>query len=494
MAPLLGNNMQLSSQPKGLFHLIAIQMWEFFSYYGMRSLLILFLTQKLLMSDDHAYALYGAYTSLVYVTPILGGYLADRYLGNYWSVIIGGSLMVAGHAVLSIPSHDNTMLYAALALIICGYGFFKTNSSCLLGELYKDHEDARESGFSISYIGGNVGSALAPIFCGYAASRWGWNVGFALAGIGMLIGLIIFSTGRKHFAHVQKANLPALRKKTAGFSHWQLIILGVIVCATGLVFVLQDLLAGYILAVVLAFSALQMFRLYRKSSTEDRKKLNAIIYFMLFGMVFWAFDQQGGSSISLFIERNIDTDIFGYHIPTAFFQSVNPVAVIVGGIAVAWLWKVLAARQISVRTLTKLNMGLFLLTAGFSLIALSSKLAMASGHTTFLWLFIGLFLIGIAELFIDPVALSAITRMNPQGATGTVAGIYMLMGGSVANYLAANIAELTSTGTQATNAADLIASAAQYHHVFQSIFIVTVVVFILGLLVNFKTRNEPEYD
>jgi POT family proton-dependent oligopeptide transporter len=215
---------------------------------------------------------------------------------------------------------------------------------------------------------------------------------------------------------------------------------------------------------------------------------------MLFGMVFWAFDQQGGSSISLFIERNIDTDIFGYHIPTAFFQSVNPVAVIVGGIAVAWLWKVLAARQISVRTLTKLNIGLFLLTAGFSLITLSSKLAMVSGHTTFLWLFIGLFLIGIAELFIDPVALSAITRMNPQGATGTVAGIYMLMGGSVANYLAANIAELTSTGTQATNTADLIASATQYHHVFQSIFIVTVVVLVLGLLVNFKNRNEPEYD
>ncbi len=486
--------MQLSSQPKGLFHLIAIQMWEFFSYYGMRSLLILFLTQKLLMSDEHAYALYGAYTSLVYVTPILGGYLADRYLGNYWAVVIGGLLMVAGHVVLSIPSNDHTTLYSALALIICGYGFFKTNSSCLLGELYKGHESARESGFSISYIGGNIGSALAPIFCGYAASRWGWHVGFALAGIGMFIGLIIFSTGRKNFVHVQKANKAALTQKTAGISHWFLIILGVVAAAVGLVFVLKDLLAGYILAVILAFSALQMLRLYRKSDAEDRKKLHSIMYFMIFGMVFWAFDQQGGSSISLFIERNVDTDIFGYHIPTAFFQSVNPVAVIVGGAAVTWLWKVLSSRQISVRTLTKLNMGLFLLTAGFSLITLSSKLAMATGHTTFLWLFIGLFFIGIAELFIDPVALAAITRMNPQGATGTVAGIYMLMGGSVANYLAANIAELTSTNTPQGDAIDLITSAAQYHHVFQSILIVTVVVLVMGLLVNFKNRNQPEFD
>lgn len=486
--------MQLSSQPKGLFHLIAIQMWEFFSYYGMFSLLILFLTQKLLMSDEHAYALYGAYTSLVYLTPILGGYLADRYLGNYWAVVIGGLLMVAGHVVLSIPSNDHTTLYSALALIICGNGFFKTNSSCLLGELYKDHESARESGFSISYIGCNIGSALAPIFCGYAASRWGWHVGFALAGIGMFIGLIIFSTGRKNFVHVQKANKNALTQKTAGISHWFLIILGVVAAAVGLVFVLKDLLAGYILALILAFSALQMLRLYRKSDAEDRKKLHSIMYFMIFGMVFWAFDQQGGSSISLFIERNIDTDIFGYHIPTAFFQSINPVAVIVGGAAVTWLWKVLSSRQISVRTLTKLNMGLFLLTAGFSLISLSSKLAMATGHTTFLWLFIGLFFIGIAELFIDPVALAAITRMNPQGATGMVAGIYMLMGGSVANYLAANIAELTSTNTPQGDAIDLITSAAQYHYVFQSILIVTVVVLVMGLLVNFKNRNQPEFD
>nr|WP_305461678.1 oligopeptide:H+ symporter [Photobacterium leiognathi] len=287
--------MQLSSQPKGLFHLIAIQMWEFFSYYGMRSLLILFLTQKLLMSDEHAYALYGAYTSLVYVTPILGGYLADRYLGNYWSVVIGALLMVAGHVVLSIPSNDHMTLYTALALIICGYGFFKTNSSCLLGELYKGHESARESGFSISYIGGNIGSALAPIFCGYAASRWGWHVGFALAGIGMLVGLVIFSTGRKNFAQVQKANKVALTRKTAGVSHWLLIIVGVIAAAVGLVFVLKDLLAGYILAVILAFSALQMLRLYRKSDAEDRKKLHSIMYFMIFGTVFWAFDQQGGS-------------------------------------------------------------------------------------------------------------------------------------------------------------------------------------------------------
>lgn len=259
----------------------------------------------------------------------------------------------------------------------------------------------------------------------------------------------------------------------------------------GLVLVLKNLWAGYILAIISFFSIIHIINLYRKSDAEDRQKLNSIMYFMLFGTVFWAFDQQGGSSISLFIERNINTNVGGFTIPTAFFQSINPVAVIVGGAAVAWLWKVLDAKSISVRTLTKLNIGLLLLTAGFSLITLSSKLAMASGETTFVWLMMGLLCIGVAELFIDPVALAAITRLNPQGATGTLAGIYMLAGGSVANYLAADIAQLTSIKENThTDALDLIVSATQYHHVFQSILFVTIGVFILGLLVDFKHRKQ----
>ncbi|MBD1576251.1 MULTISPECIES: peptide MFS transporter [Vibrio] len=484
--------MRLPSQPKGLFHLIAIQMWEFFSYYGMRSLLILFLTEKLLMSDQHAYALYGAYTSLVYVTPIIGGYIADRYLGNFWSVVVGSVLMIIGHAVLSVPSDAHMTLYTALALIICGYGFFKTNSSCLLGELYHENEDARESGFSISYIGGNIGSAVSPLVCGYAASRWGWHVGFGLAGIGMFIGLCFFISGSENFSHVKKGNMPALLKKSAGISHWQWLLVGLIASVVGLIFILKDLWAGYILAAISVVSFTQIVGLYKKSNAQDRKNLNSILYFMVFGMVFWAFDQQGGSSISLFIERNMNTNIGGYQIPTAFFQSINPIAVIVGGVAVTWLWKMLASKSISVRTLTKLNMGLLLLTAGFSLITLSAKLAMVTGKTTFFWLLIGLFFIGVAELFIDPVALSAITRLNPQGATGTLAGIYMLAGGSIANFLAANIASLTASDTpQSDNAVDLIMAATQYHHVFQSILMVTVGVLVLGLLADFIHRKEP---
>lgn len=483
--------MQLSSQPKGLLHVISIQMWEFFSYYGMRSLLILYLTQKLLMADEHAYGLYGAYTSLVYVTPIIGGYLADKYLGNYWSVVIGALLMVGGHFVLSIPSPDNSNMYIALSLIICGYGFFKTNSNCLIGELYaNEHEGSRESGFSISYVGGNIGAAISPILCGYAAFRWGWHVGFALAGVGMLLGLLIFGFGYRNFAKTKGVNKKELSKKSAGIPHWLIILLLLIVSVIALNLVLQHLLAGYILSIICVISMYQILTLYRGSTRDDKAKLNSIIYFMLFGTIFWAFDQQGGSSISLFIERNVDTELLGFTIPTAFFQSINATAVIIGGVAVAWLWKILAGKQINVRTLAKLNIGLLLLTGGFTLITLSAKLAMSTGSTNFVWLCLGLFLIGIAELFIDPVAFSAITKLNPKGKTSTLAAIYAMMSGSVANYLAASIASFASATSPITAANDKIASATQYHQVFQTIMLISLGALVLGLLVNMITRKK----
>lgn len=484
---------QSVTHPRGLKNLIAIQMWEFFSYYGMRSLLILYLTQQLVMSDHKAYALYGAYTSLVYVTPIIGGYIADKYLGNFWSVIIGSLLMIVGHTVLSIPSNDHTTLYTALALIICGYGFFKTNSSCLLGELYKNNDNAREAGFSISYIGSNIGAAISPVLCGYAAVTWGWHIGFALAGLGMACGLCVFLTGRHHFVDVQKSNTKALKQRSFGTPHWVWLIIATVLSCAFLAYVLKVLWAGYILFAICVVSGIKVISLYKQSNREDRTKLNSILYFMCFGTVFWAFDQQGGSSISLFIERNVNTSFFGYDIPTAFFQSINPVAVIFGGLAVSWLWRVLAKKEISLRTLTKLNLGLILLTAGFSLITLSSQLAMnGDGHTTFTWILLGLFCIGVAELFIDPVALAAITRLNPRGATGTLAGIYMLASGSLANYLAANVAQLASTDTESNGHLNLVAAAAQYHNVFQSILFITFGVLFIGLAFDFYNKKSQK--
>ncbi|MGF1742346.1 oligopeptide:H+ symporter [Vibrio profundum] len=477
------------SHPKGVLYVISVQTWEYFSYYGMRALLILYLTKQLLFSDAHAYALYGAYTSLVYVTPIIGGFIADRYLGNFWSVAIGSLLMVAGHTVLSFPTSGHTTLYTALALIIVGYGFFKTNSSCLLGELYHDRESIRDSGFSLSYVGGNVGAFLAPLATGYFAQTYGWHVGFGIAGVGMFAGLLIFLSGRSAFKDVAGINKQALSAKTVGISNGTLLLAGVVLSVAFFAVILAHLWAGYVLTVVGIVSLYLMGRIYARCDSQGRKNLWAIVLFMVFGALFWAFDQQGGSSINLFIERNVNKDLFGFDIPTSFYQSINPFAVIVGGVMVAWAWKILARFNIQPKTLSKLGIGFLFLTAGFLLINIAAKLAMHTGHTSMLWVTIGLGLIGLAELFIDPVALAAITRLNPANSTGTLAGIYMLVSGSIANFVAAWIATATAVTTENGKVLSLTEAASGYHHVFQMIFMIALSGFVCSIMLKMFTKK-----
>jgi hypothetical protein len=208
---LQGEHMKTPSQPRAIYYIVAIQIWEYFSFYGMRALLILYLTHQLGFDDSHAISLFSAYASLVYVTPILGGWLADRLLGNRTAVIAGALLMTLGHVVLGVESTSAWSLYVALAIIICGYGLFKSNISCLLGELYAVDDHRRDGGFSLLYAAGNVGSIAAPIACGLAAQWYGWHIGFALAGIGMFIGLMIFLSGSRHFRHTRGVDKPALR-------------------------------------------------------------------------------------------------------------------------------------------------------------------------------------------------------------------------------------------------------------------------------------------
>ncbi|EAS66796.1 di-/tripeptide transporter [Photobacterium angustum S14] len=477
------------SHPRGLFYVISVQAWEYFSYYGMRALLILYLTKQLLFSDAHAYALYGAYTSLVYVTPIIGGYIADRYLGNFWSVAIGALLMVAGHTVLSFPTSGHSTLYIALALIIVGYGFFKTNSSCLLGELYHDRESIRDSGFSLSYVGANLGAFLAPIATGYFAETYGWHIGFGIAGLGMFAGLLVFLSGRNAFKDVAGLKKEALSAKTAGISNSMLLFFGVVLSVGFFAVILAQLWAGFVLIVIGIVSLFLMGRIYTRCDVQGKKNIWAIVLFMMFGTLFWAFDQQGGSSITLFIERNVNKDLFGFNIPTSFYQSINPFAVIFGGALVAWAWKLLARFNIQPKTLSKLGIGFLFLTSGFLLINIASKLAMHSGHTSMLWVTIGLGLIGLAEMFIDPVALAAITRLNPANSTGTLAGIYMLVSGSIANFVAAWIATATAVTTEDGKVQSLTQAASSYHDVFHTIFLIALSAFICLIILKMFTKK-----
>lgn len=226
--------MKTPSQPRAIYYIVAIQIWEYFSFYGMRALLILYLTHQLGFDDNHAISLFSAYASLVYVTPILGGWLADRLLGNRTAVIAGALLMTLGHVVLGIDTNSTFSLYLALAIIICGYGLFKSNISCLLGELYDENDHRRDGGFSLLYAAGNIGSIAAPIACGLAAQWYGWHVGFALAGGGMFIGLLIFLSGHRHFQSTRSMDKKALTSVKFALPVWSWLV--VMLCLAPCIF------------------------------------------------------------------------------------------------------------------------------------------------------------------------------------------------------------------------------------------------------------------
>jgi POT family proton-dependent oligopeptide transporter len=435
--------MQTPSQPRAIYYIVAIQIWEYFSFYGMRALLILYLTHQLGFDDSHAIGLFSAYASLVYVTPILGGWIADRLLGNRVAVIAGALLMTLGHIVLGLGSDSATSLYLALAIIICGYGLFKSNISCLLGELYDANDSRRDGGFSLLYAAGNVGSIAAPIVCGLAAQWYGWHVGFALAGIGMFIGLMVFLSGHHHFRDTRGVNRPALRRARFVLPVWGWLLVMLCIAPVFFTILLECDWAGYLLAAVCLFAA-QIVARIMIASPEHRRALWQIVLLMLTGTLFWVLAQQGGSSISLFIDHFVNRQWLQFTVPTALFQSVNAVAVMSAGMVLAWLVRPGAGGHSALRVWLKFAFGLALMGAGFMLLALNARQGQLHGHASMSLMVAGLALMGFAELFIDPVAMAQITRLNMPGVTGVLTGIYMLATGAVANWLAGVVAQRTT--------------------------------------------------
>ncbi|MHA6307125.1 dipeptide permease DtpD [Hafnia paralvei] len=436
--------MKTPSQPRAIYYVVALQIWEYFSFYGMRALLILYLTHQLGYNDTHAFSLYSAYASLVYVTPIIGGILADKLLGNRMAVIAGAILMTLGHVVLGVSAASPSSLYLALAIIVCGYGLFKSNISCLLGELYSPEDPRRDGGFSLLYAAGNIGSIVAPIACGLAAEQYGWHVGFALAGIGMFAGLIIFLCGHKHFRHTIGVNHQGMKNTTLRIPNWGWLLAAVILSPLFVAVLFWRDWSSYALALVCAGAIIILAGIYRRAEPEQRKGLLQIVILMLLGTLFWAFAQQGGSSISLFIDRFVDRQWFSFTIPTAVFQSVNGFAVMLSGVALAWLVRENSNGNRILRIWGKFALGLALISAGFGILTFNARWAAVHGQGSMALTVLGLAVMGCAELFIDPVAMAQITRLKIPGVTGVLTGIYMLATGSIANYLAGIIANQTA--------------------------------------------------
>lgn len=449
-----------NNHPKGLWYIIAVYMWEYFSFYGMRALLILYLTQELVFSDHYSYAVYGAFVALVYLTPILGGLLADKVTGFRNAVIMGALLMSCGHLIIGIDGKD--LLFLGMAFIISGYGYFKSNVPCLLGQLYDENDPKRDSAFTLLYLGGNIGSVFAPIACGIVASVYGWDYGFGLAGVGMLLGLAIFVYGRKHVPNVVPQQLKPLAKTNTrnGFI-FALTVVIVVLCYLALEYQFE----GYLLAVAVLFSIGWYTKIMLQSDAKSRRRLLLVVPFMLFGILFWIFDEQMFTSIELFIERNINTLAYGFHVPASVFTSINPFAVICGGILLAWVWRHLKGMDNNFGRMIKFMMGFVLQLGSFVLLIIAAKLASESGQASVIWVILALFLLGLSELFIDPIALSEITSVGGQKHAGFLAASYFLFTGSIAGFLAAKFAQMATV-----QGIDQVSSLTEQAHLFLGLF------------------------
>jgi POT family proton-dependent oligopeptide transporter len=477
-----------AGHPRVLAYLFFAEAWERFSYYGMRALLVLYLTKSFLFGDNAAYAIFGSYTALVFATPVLGGFLADRLLGFRKAVVLGGVLMALGHFAMTVEKLQ--VFYFALALIICGNGFFKPNISSIVGRLYGSDDPRRDSGFTIFYMGINLGALLSPVACGYLGERYGWHWGFGLAGIGMLLGLVVFLRARPLLGAIAEPPLPApgSRTRSLGLSHETWVYLGAalsVVLAWQLV--QHSVLVGTLLVLFGGFVFLGLLvYLLRLSDKVARDRLAVALLLTLVSVVFWSFFEQAGSSLSLFADRNVDRFVFGWLVPASQFQAVNGLFIVVFGPLLSALWLYLARHQREPSTPLKFGLGIVQLGLGFGALYIGASVSRATGVVSMSWLVLGYLLHSTGELCLSPIGLSMITKLSPKGITGVMMGTWFLAL-AFAQYAASLIAQLTGVtegGPQVSVLPKPTDTVMVYGSVFGSIGLVALAVGALVIVIS----------
>lgn len=430
---------EFAGHPKGLYMLFFAEMWERFSYYGMRAILIFYLTQHWLFSDSKSNLIYGAYTSLVYITPVLGGYLADRYLGQRKAVLFGGILLAIGHSLMAVEGtggqNDPTInvFWAALAFIIVGSGFLKANISVMVGQLYKLTDIRRDGAYTIFYMGINVGAALGTILVAYLGQTIGWGWGFGLAGIGMLAGLVVFVLGKAALNGAGEA--PKLLGKSK-----ELTLYGIGFAAVAVIWGLvqyQDVIQG-----LLAFSgvALLGYVLYEsfKLPKEPRERMFAILFLISLNPIFWGLFEQAGGSMNLFTDRFVDRG----GVPAGIFQSINPIYIILLAPLFAALWQWLGRKGKEPSAPAKF--GIAIVQMGFANLVLvwGAEAFGVAVMTPVYLVFLYYLLATTAELCLSPVGLSAMNRLAPKFLASLIMGAWFYMT-AVGNFVAGKIGEAT---------------------------------------------------
>ncbi|RYV00692.1 MFS transporter [Shewanella sp. OPT22] len=447
----------LAKHPKGLFICFLTEMWERFSFYGLKALLIFYLTEHFLFTDKQATNIFGNYFALVYAFPLLGGYFADKYLGTTKAVTFGAILLCFGHLGMAIEGNpayiDNQgvlvqsealpIFYVSLSLIIVGVGFLKPNISGIVGKLYHINDPRKDAGFTIFYMGINLGAALAAIICGYAGRTYGWGYGFGLAGIGMLIGLITFLYGQKHLitSIKQESRTKLISTKWLGVSSSLWIYGGslVLVALTSMMVSNHHVVASLLGFSLLIAAVWLIFYCLNESDSTARQKIYAAVTLTIMSTVFFLCFLQSGSSMNLFAERVTDRDIFGFIVPAPMLQSLNAIFIILLAPVLAKIWQTMGEKNIEPSTPIKFSIGLAQVGLGFGCLVLGIEFASEQHQVALVWLVLAYLLHTTGELFISPIGLSMITKLSAPRIVGLMLGLWFL-GSAIAEYIAAWLA------------------------------------------------------
>jgi POT family proton-dependent oligopeptide transporter len=440
--------------PRGLATLFMTELWERFSYYGMRALLVLFMTASaasggLGFDVAKAGAVYGLYTATVYALSLPGGWIADRFLGQRRSVLYGGTLIAAGNLCLAIPSI--TSFYLGLAIAAIGTGLLKPNASVMVGQLYRAGDSRRDAGFSLFYMGINLGAFVSPLACGYLGQRINWHLGFGLAAFGMLLGLVQYVAGGKHLGQAGLHPVPfadeaeaarQTRRLRLGLGSAAILVAGLLALdLSGAVDItaraLSDAL-GVLLLLLVVFFFLWLFST-KTWTTAERKRLAVVGVLFVASALFWCMFEQAGSTLNLFGERSTDKHILGFVFPASWLQSLNALFIIALAPVFAWIWVKLGTREPS--SPAKFVMGLVAAGLGFAVLAVAAARASGGAQVSPMWLVAVYMLHTIGELCLSPVGLSAMTKLAPPRIGSLLMGVWFLSI-SVGNYLGGRIASL----------------------------------------------------
>ena len=466
-SPASAADTRFFGHPRALGTLFFTELWERFSYYGMCAILILFMTAPeeaggMGFDVANAAAIYGLYTGMVYLACLPGGWLADQVIGARRATLVGGSIIMLGHLCLAWPSHGS--FYVGLVFIVTGTGLLKPNVSTLVGQLYEPADRRRDAGFSLYYMGINSGAFLAPLVCGALAQGEGfrallssagiapqlaWHFGFGAAALGMALGLLSYLRGSAWFGLAGLPPPPSPARSRALQYAWRgatvLAVLGAAMASLSLSGSMQITAAGLgnafgllLLAITVAFFAWIFTRDYW--STEERRRLWMVLALFLGATAFWSLYEQGGSTLTLFAERNTDTTVLGYSFPSSWMQSLNPIFIICGlAPAFAWLWPRLGKNEPS--SPAKFAIGLAFMAAGYAVMVLAGSIAQSGVRVSPLWLVVMYFLHTLGEMCLSPVGLSAMTRLAPARVASLTMGVWFLAS-SIGSYLGGRVAGL----------------------------------------------------